>query len=114
MEANPVAIRRVDDREVHITWADGHQTVYANRYLRESCPCAACVDELTGRRTLDPRSVRPDVRAEEISLVGRYAVKVRWSDGHSTGIYTFARLRADCPCPACKGSAVTAASGGEA
>ncbi len=112
MEAIPVEIRRVDERELHITWADGHRTVYATRYLREVCPCAACVNELTGERMLNPKSVRPDIRADEIALVGRYAVKFRWSDGHSTGIYTFQRLRADCPCEGCKANAVDAPAGG--
>ena len=112
MDANPVEIRRVENREVHITWADGHRTVYANKHLREVCPCASCVHELTGKRMLNPKSVRPDIRADEISLVGRYAVQFRWSDGHSTGIYTFDRLRADCPCEACKPDAVRAPAGG--
>jgi DUF971 family protein len=102
MDATPIDIRRIDDREVHVSWADGHRTVYTNTHLRQTCPCAGCVDELTGVRTLDPRSVRPDIRAEAIELVGRYAVKVRWSDGHATGIYTFRSLRAGCPCADCR------------
>ncbi len=102
MDATPVEIRRVADRELHILWADGHKTVFTNKYLRESCPCAACVNELTGERVLRPESVRPDVRAEDISLVGRYAIQIRWSDGHSTGIYSFDKLRAECPCEACR------------
>jgi len=106
MNANPTEIRRVDGREVHITWADGHQTVYSYKHLREVCPCAGCVHELTGERMLDPRTVRPDIQAVAIALVGRYAVKITWSDGHATGIYTFVRLRADCPCEACRGAAV--------
>jgi DUF971 family protein len=106
MDANPLEIRRVDDREVHITWADGHRSVYTNKQLREVCPCAACVNELTGQRMLDPASVRPDIRAHEIGLVGRYAVRFRWSDGHGTGIYPFQKLRAECPCEACRNAAV--------
>lgn len=110
MDAQPVEIRRVDGREVHVTWADGHRSVYANKALREVCPCAGCVHELTGERMLDPRTVRADIRAEAIALVGRYAVQITWSDGHSTGIYTFQRLRADCPCEACRGAAVSEGS----
>jgi len=106
MDPNPVEIRRVEDREVHVTWADGHRSVYTNKQLREGCPCAGCVSELTGERTLDPASVRPDIRAVEIGLVGRYAVRFRWSDGHSTGIYPFQKLRAGCPCDACRSRAV--------
>ena len=105
METTPVEIRRAEDRELQITWADGHRTVLANRLLRQSCPCARCVNELTGERMLDPASVPPDIRASEISLVGRYAVKVRWSDGHSTGIYTFRKLREWCACDACQRAA---------
>ena len=111
MESMPVEIRRVEGCLVHVTWADGHRSVYANRQLREACPCAGCVNELTGERMLDPASVRPDIRADEISLVGRYAIKIRWSDGHATGIYTFQRLRADCPCEACQAGAARGASG---
>jgi DUF971 family protein len=45
--------------------------------------------------------VRQEILAEEIQLVGRYAIRIRWSDGHGTGIYTFQRLREWCPCEAC-------------
>lgn len=103
MSAVPIEIRRVENREVHIVWSDGHRTVFGNKALRERCPCAACVNEFTGQRMLDPRSVRPDVRADEISLVGRYAIKIRWSDRHDTGIYTFQTLREWCECPGCQG-----------
>lgn len=102
MDATPVEIQRVDAREIHITWADAHRTVYTNKALREACPCAGCVNELTGQRTLDPASVRADIRAEAIELVGRYAVRIRWSDGHGSGIFTFRMLRDRCPCPACR------------
>ena len=92
-DTTPVEIRRVDDREIRVTWSDGHLSVFPNKTLRERCPCAGCVHELTGQRLLDPRSVREAIRAEAIELVGRYAIRVRWSDGHGTGIYTFQRLR---------------------
>jgi DUF971 family protein len=101
-DASPVEIRRIEDRELHVTWADGHRSVFPNKMLRERCPCAGCVHELTGQRLLDPASVRPDIRADEIALVGRYAIRVRWSDGHGTGIYTFQKLREWCPCAACQ------------
>jgi DUF971 family protein len=81
------------DREIHVTWADGHRpVVLANLTLRERCPCAQCVDETTGRRILDPRRIPRDIRADAIRLVGRYAIQVNWSDRHSTGIYPFSRL----------------------
>ena len=102
MYTTPVEIRRVEDRELHITWADRHQSILPNAYLGQNCAGAACVTELTGERMLNARAVPADNRGVEISLVGRYAVQIRWSDGHSTGIYPFERLRALCPCDACQ------------
>jgi DUF971 family protein len=37
--------------------------------------------------------------------VGRYAIQFHWSDGHSTGIYTFEHLRELCTCPICTDNA---------
>jgi DUF971 family protein len=33
------------------------------------------------------------VRPVHISSVGNYGLKIRWSDGHDTGIYSYDRLR---------------------
>lgn len=101
METTPVEVPRVEDRELHVTWADGHKSMFPNPYLRENCACA-CVNELTGEKMLIPKSIPANIRAVEISLVGRYAVQFRWSDGHSSGIYPFDRLRALCPCETCR------------
>ena len=82
MSTPPVEIRRVENRELHILWADGHRTVFTNTYLRENCPCAACVHEFTGQRILKPASVPSDIRALEISLVGQVCRPVpleRWA-----------------------------------
>jgi len=34
----------------------------------------------------------------KVSLVGAYAIRIDWSDGHSTGIYTYEFLWEICPC----------------
>jgi ATP-binding protein involved in chromosome partitioning len=89
----PYAITRRDDG-LAIEWEEGApETFYPARTLRLACPCAACVEEMSGRPLLDPRTVAADVRPLSLSLVGTYGLKVSWSDCHSTGIYTFARLR---------------------
>jgi DUF971 family protein len=89
----PVEIDRSAMTEIRIRWADGHESVYAARRLRQMCPCAECVDEVSGVRILDPDSVPEDIQALAARLVGRYAVEFDWSDGHLTGIYTFETLR---------------------
>jgi ATP-binding protein involved in chromosome partitioning len=98
----PYAITRRDDGLL-IEWDQaGHQALYPARHLRLACPCAACVEEMTGRPLLDPGTVRPDIRPVSVALVGGYGLRVQWSDGHGTGIYTFERLRRSCPCEACR------------
>jgi len=98
----PERIHRAD-REIVITWAPGHVGAYPARFLRLNCHCATCRDEFTGRLMLDPATVPEDVRADQVWLVGNYAIKVRWSDGHDTGIYTYEYLLSLCPCDRCKG-----------
>ncbi|MDX1748266.1 MAG: DUF971 domain-containing protein, partial [Halobacteriales archaeon] len=60
------------------------------------CPCAGCVDEMTGRRILTEGMVPERVYPLEIQYVGRYALRFVWSDGHRTGIYPYEYLRKLC------------------
>jgi DUF971 family protein len=72
---------------------DGAQSSFPAPFLRRQCPCAQCVNELTGERMLDPASVSASLTQADLALVGNYAVTMRFSDGHHTGIYSFAYLR---------------------
>jgi DUF971 family protein len=91
-----------DGRALRIRWQDGHISIYPPRYLRLNCPCAGCVDEMTGRRTLVPEMIPEGVFPKAIHYVGRYALQFVWSDGHDTGFYTFESLRLLCPCSECE------------
>jgi len=82
-----------DESKLRIEWKDGVVSEYVPRYLRLLCPCAGCVDEMTGVRTLKPEMVDDSVYPTAIHYVGRYALQLVWSDGHSTGFYTFEYLR---------------------
>jgi ATP-binding protein involved in chromosome partitioning len=98
----PYAINRQDDGLL-IEWDQaGHQAFFPARDLRLACRCAACVQEMTGRPLLDPAQVPADIRPVSVALVGAYGLQVQWSDGHGTGIYTFERLLAACPCGRCQ------------
>lgn len=94
----PVEIGRANLADVKVIWQDGHESIYPARELRLACPCAGCVDEVTGRRRITARAVPEDVKPLKVELVGRYAMSVMWSDGHRTGIYPFDYLRKLCPC----------------
>lgn len=67
-----------------------------------ACPCAGCVDEMTGHRTLTEAQVPVDIHPLAIHYVGRYALRFDWSDGHSTGIFPFDFLRDLCGCLECR------------
>ena len=97
----PAEITQPSPTEVHIRWKDGHDSLYTGYALRLGCGCAQCVDELSGQKRLREESISRDVRPLAIEPVGRYALRFRWSDGLSTGIYPFEHLRALCPCPTC-------------
>ncbi len=90
----PRKITQKGPRELSIQWADGAESVYPVRALRLACGCASCVDEWTGESRLDASAVPEDVQPLKIESVGRYAIQIEWSDGHSSGIYPFRRLRA--------------------
>ena len=101
-----------DGSRLEIRWKDGHTSVFLPRYLRLACPCAGCVDEMTGQRTLLPSMVPEGIYPKAIHYVGRYALQFVWSDGHDTGFYTFETLRGLCSCEECM--AAEKGSGGAA
>lgn len=89
----PLQIIEENDSEISIKWSDDLETKYNAVELRRSCPCASCIDEWTGVKRLDDRSVAEDLNFASISIVGRYALNFHFSDGHDTGIYSFKFLR---------------------
>jgi ATP-binding protein involved in chromosome partitioning len=81
------------EKELHISWSDGKESAYPFDFLRNNCPCAMCVDEWTGKRKFVSLLLPPDFRPLEINPVGNYAIQISWSDGHTTGVYSFRRLQ---------------------
>lgn len=87
----------VDDRnDFVIAWEEGKVARVPSLDLRDACPCAGCIEEMTGRKVLDRATLPPDVRPLRVDPVGSYAIQIQWSDGHSSGIYTWETLRRAC------------------
>jgi len=95
-------------RQLSITWADGHTSVYPFSLLRHACPCAEC------RGGHDKMGTEPDpavfdladedtaaTRITNLEQVGSYALTIIWEDGHHYGIYNWRYLRLLCPCEEC-------------
>ena len=83
----------LEEGRVRIEWSDGHVSVFANRSLRESCPCALCQGEPSpfgGSRILPVvPDVPPEVKPMDTVWSGSTRSRSSWSDGHNTGIYPY-------------------------
>ncbi|HEY0983091.1 MULTISPECIES: DUF971 domain-containing protein [unclassified Schlesneria] len=93
----PQSLRALKDAGVfEITWADGRVYRPPFKLVRFECPCAQCVDEITGVRLLRPESIPDDIHPIELGFSGNYALKVVWSDQHGSGLFTWDRLHRIC------------------
>ena len=88
-----------EDRQLRLSWNDGHSAAFDYDYLRGYCPCAMCqghhveeVQYIPPSQPVEPRMIEP---------VGNYAISIAWSDRHATGIYRFDFLRQICRCEIC-------------
>ena len=106
LSADPEHIAISKSSGIKIDWKDGHHSEYKSQYLRDECPCASC----TGAHGTEPRRpetpnplqmYKPKLKMEQVEPVGKYAIRIVWNDGHSTGIYSWDHLRRICPCAEC-------------
>lgn len=88
-----VQLSQKDPHSFSITWNDGTILDYRLSDLQKCCPCAGCVEEGSGKRIVEEKSLDPNVKATEVSMVGRYAIRIRFTSGCSHGIYDFDMLR---------------------
>ena len=82
-----------EQRVLELVWSDADIARLPFRTIRQNCRCAVCVDELSGKQLLDPETVPVDRGLDDISLCGNYALRVRWSDTHDSGLFTWNHLR---------------------
>ena len=77
------------ERELRIAYDDGVTCVFPVLQLRRACPCATCRGRReAGRPAFDGHAVT----ANGAALRGSWGIAIEWSDGHSTGIYSYTRL----------------------
>ena len=107
LATDPEHIAISKSKGIKIDWKDGHHSEYDLEYLRDKCPCAVC----TGAHGTAPRQpqagnpfqlYKPALKMLAVEPVGSYAIRVNWSDGHSSGIYSFDHFRRICPCKECR------------
>jgi DUF971 family protein len=92
-DEQPIAIKAFREQGVlEITWPQLGVRRISFKTLRANCPCAGCVDEVTGIRTLNVDAIPATIAPTRLEMSGNYALKIDWNDGHSTGLYTWQRL----------------------
>jgi DUF971 family protein len=88
---------QISSRIVTMEWDDGRRYAYPVANLRAGCPCAICRQERESANPLKVLSTDFDtVELAGWNWVGRYAVSLKWSDRHDSGIYTYEYLRKLC------------------
>ncbi len=86
------------DQKLAIAWQDGRRSEFQLGRLRRVCPCATCRKERDVPSTSLPILKIPagvdKIEVIDAELMGRYAINLKWSDGHNSGIYDYKYLRA--------------------
>ncbi len=94
----PTRLDLKKDRGLTVEWADGRTSYFSIAYLRRMSP-SADMKHLRDEMAKNPLTVLPAARsnaplvAVDAELIGNYAIRIRFSDGHSTGIYSWEYLR---------------------
>jgi DUF971 family protein len=90
------------DKGLTVRWADGTTSYFPIAYLRRMSP-SADMRQLREEMASNPLTVLPSrpstgsasgpVVATGAELIGNYAMRIVFSDGHATGIYSWVYLR---------------------
>jgi len=91
MEEAPTEIRlRRKSRLLTVSFADGASFDLPFEYLRVHSPSAEVRGHGPGQEVL--QIGKEEVAIDAIEPVGNYAVRLRFSDGHASGLYSFSEL----------------------
>ncbi len=91
-DAPPIGIKlRKQSRCLELGWSDGRDDALSFEYLRVQSPSAEVRGHGPGQARL--QHGKRDVRITRIEPVGNYALRLVFSDGHNSGLYTWQYLR---------------------
>ena len=99
MHEAPVHLDLKRDRGLTVEWADGKRNFFDLVFLRRMSPSAE-TRQLREELARNPLTVLPSgagddgpLTAVDAEMVGNYAIRITFSDGHDTGIYSWSYLR---------------------
>lgn len=84
-----IRVRRAT-RALEVDFDDGLKAVLTAEYLRVESPSAEVQGHGPNERRIVPGKAAVNISAAE--PIGHYAVRIRFTDGHDTGIYSWSYL----------------------
>jgi DUF971 family protein len=87
--ATEIRVRRAT-KILEVNFNDGHAAKLPAEYLRVESPSAEVQGHAPDQKILV--AGKKDVNINQVEPVGNYAVRIRFSDGHDTGIFTWVYL----------------------
>jgi len=96
----PIRLDLDKENGLTVEWSEGETVFYPIAYLRKWSPSAEA-RELRKEMEENPLTVLPSsgsggsepLRATGAEMVGNYAIRIHFSDGHHTGLYSWEYLR---------------------
>ncbi|MEM1148500.1 MAG: gamma-butyrobetaine hydroxylase-like domain-containing protein [Pseudomonadota bacterium] len=79
-------------KSLKVTFDDGAAFTLPYAHLRRESPSAEVQGHGRGPKP-PPPIIAEDLSVDKADPVGRYAVRIHFSDGHSSGLFTWAYLR---------------------
>ena len=83
-------------QELAILWSDGKENYFVAEFLRQHSPSAENLGEkdLFGRQQNEVKKNKfPGIKILAWDRIGNYGIRIDFSDGHNTGIYSWKYLR---------------------
>lgn len=99
MSRLPASLARDENDNLVIHWDDQTTSTLSPIQLRDACPCATCQEKKKAKAKEKP-NILPVLKLEEtqplkilaMKPIGNYAYGIRFSDGHSSGLFTIEQL----------------------
>lgn len=100
MSDNPAHLDLDKEKGLTVQWSDGTKSFYPIALLRKLSPSAEA-RQLREEMESNPLTILPasavgdgkPLTALGAEMVGNYAIRIQFSDGHNTGIYSWRYLR---------------------
>ena len=87
----------ISEKFIALKFKSNLELLISLNVLRKACPCAQCSGEkdVFGNIYKGPKKQLTNLSfiILKINLIGHYAIRIFWKDGHSNGIYTFKQLK---------------------